>query len=156
MGNGVPNAEGPIAEMLIRVRAKEAKRKAQHESEDQETVKKRCQRKERMAIVQLKAYWDCFPLPAMEDQLRTKRDAESSEDELIEDDGQGHIGILKTGPSKDSEVEIINADAFPDRKRYLDELRKCINAKGQPAHDKRRKLDQTNSRGQSKCNQPEC
>jgi len=54
--NGEPTAEGPIVEMLVRVRAKEAKRKAQHESEDQETVKKRCQREERMAILQLKAY----------------------------------------------------------------------------------------------------
>ena len=52
---------------------------------------------------------------------------------------------MKTGTSKDSEVEIIIADAFPDRKRYLDELRKCIKAKGQAAHDKRRKLDPTNS-----------
>ena len=51
MENGEPKAEGPIAEMLIRVRAKEAKRKAQHESEDQESVKKRYQRDKRMAIV---------------------------------------------------------------------------------------------------------
>ena len=61
-----------------------------------------------------------------------------------------------TGPSKGSEAELINADAFPDRKRYLDELRKCIKAKGQAAHDKRGKLDPNEFRGQSKCNQREC
>ena len=85
------------------------------------------------------------PFPTLGDQLRNKRDAESSEDELIEDNGQGQISIMKTGSSTDAEGEIINADAYPDRKRYLDELRKCIKAKGQAAHDKRRKLDPTNS-----------
>ena len=40
---------------------------------------------------------------------------------------------------------LFGANAVPDRKRYLDELKKNIKAKGQEAGDKRRKLDPTNS-----------
>ena len=81
----------------------------------------------------------------MGDQLKNKQDAESSEDELIEDDGHELASTINAGPCMEPDTEIICANAVPDRKRYLDELMKSIKAKGQEAEDKRRKLDPTNS-----------
>ena len=54
--------------MLERVRAKEAKMKAENVEKEQGPTKVRCEREERIAVVQLKAYWDCFPLPAIRTQ----------------------------------------------------------------------------------------
>ena len=108
--------------MLIRVRAKAVNRKAQFEQE--ENARRRCQREGRIATLQLKNYWDCYPLPTVGDQLKSKQDAESSEDELIEDDGHGMASTTNTGPCVDPRAELICANAVPDRKRYLDELMK--------------------------------
>ena len=53
--------QGRMIDMQLRGRLKEAKRK---EEEAENTVnKKRCDREERRAEVQLRAYWESFPLP---------------------------------------------------------------------------------------------
>ena len=52
-------APGPMIDMQIRIREKEAKRK--NIDAVNTANKKRCEREERIAIVQLKAYWDLFP-----------------------------------------------------------------------------------------------
>jgi len=132
--------------MLKRVRAKEAKRKAENEADEQNPIKKRCQRGERIALVQLKAYWDCYPRQTGKEQLRKTRDAESSEDELIEDNGQEQTRIMRTGPSSESSQELIVANIVPSRRRYLEELKECIKGKREATQEKRRKLDPPNSR----------
>ena len=113
--------EGPIAEMLIRVRAKEAKRKAQFEQD--ENVRNMPERRADSHTSAQKLL-GLLPPPTLGDQLRNKQDAESSEKELIEEDNQGQASTINTGPCLDPDAEIICADAVPDRKRYLDELRK--------------------------------
>ena len=59
-----PNLEnrGQQSEMLKRVRGKQAKRKAEEDEIAQRPNKAVCEREERMAEVQLKAYWACYPL----------------------------------------------------------------------------------------------
>ena len=47
--------------MQLRIKLKEAKRK--DEEVQQDANKRRCEREERRAEVQLRAYWDTFPLP---------------------------------------------------------------------------------------------
>ena len=47
---------GPLLEMHMRVRLKEAKRNKMED--ENEARKKRCDREERIAKVQIKAYWD--------------------------------------------------------------------------------------------------
>ena len=49
-----------MLDMQLRVRQKEAKRKDDEAVDD--ANKKRCEREERMAEVQLKAYWTCYSL----------------------------------------------------------------------------------------------
>ena len=93
--------EGPISEMLKRVRGKEAKRKAEDDGNEQRPTKLQCEREERIAVVQLKAYWECSPLPVDETQVGKKRADETSEEELIEDDGQDLWCNLKPGSSDD-------------------------------------------------------
>ena len=102
-------------------------------------------REERIALVQLKAYWDCYPLQTGKEQLRETRNAESSEDELIEDNGQEQLSRSRSGPSNDTNQELIVANVTPNRRRYLEELRECIKCKGEATREKRRKLDPTNS-----------
>ena len=99
--------EGPISEMLKRVRAKEAKRKAENDEREQGPTKVCCEREERIAVVQLKAYWDCVPLLANETQPGRTQDAENSEEELIEDDGQERWSNWKPGSSDDSNQELV-------------------------------------------------
>ena len=132
--------------MLKRVRTKKAKRRAEKEAEGQRPTKKQCQREERIALVQLKAYWECFPLQKGKEQPKTMRDAESSEDELIEDNGQEQKRRTRSGPSNDSSQELIVANIVPSRRRYLEELKECIKGKREATQEKRRKLDPTNSR----------
>ena len=48
--------------MLERVRDKQANRKAEEEASTHKPSKAACDREERIAEVQLKAYWACFPL----------------------------------------------------------------------------------------------
>ena len=68
-----PNLEnrGPMLEMQMRVRAKEAKRKNEEDETAQMPSKNRCEREERIAEVQLKAFWNCFPLPSSGTKLNT-------------------------------------------------------------------------------------
>ena len=129
----------PDQALLERVRGKQAKRKAEDEADEQDSVKKQCQREERIALVQLKAYWDCYPLQTGMEQLRKTRDAESSEDELIEDNGQEQSSRLRPGPSNDSIQELIVANVTPNRRRYLEELRECIKCKGEATQEKKKK-----------------
>ena len=58
-----PENRGPMLENLKRVRGKDAKRKAEQDEVVQRPTKAQCEREDRMAEVQLKAYWACFPLP---------------------------------------------------------------------------------------------
>ena len=57
-----PEKRGPMLEMLKRGRGKDAKRKAEQDEVAQRPTKAQCKREDRMAEVQLKAYWACFPL----------------------------------------------------------------------------------------------
>ena len=93
--------------MLKRVKAKEAKRKTEYDEREQGPTKVRCEREERIAVDQLKAYWDCFPLQTNETQPGRAQDAENSEEELIEDDGQELWSNSKPGSSDDSNQELI-------------------------------------------------
>ena len=134
--------------MLERVRAKEVKRKAENDAEEQGPTKVRCEREERIAVDQLKAYWDCFPLLANEAQPGRTQDIENSEEELIEDDGQERRSYSKPGSSDDHNQELIvqkveakqNANkANPDRRQYLAELRDRIKAEGEATGEKKEK-----------------
>ena len=93
--------------MLKRVRAKEVKRRAENNAEEQGPTEVRCEREERIAVVQLKAYWDCFPLLANQTQPGRTQDIENSEEELIEDDGQERRSYSKPGSSDDHNQELI-------------------------------------------------
>ena len=66
-----------------------------------------CERKERVAVVQLKAYSDCFPLPAEETQDGQTQAEETSEEELIEAVGQDHWCNLEPGSSDDPNQELV-------------------------------------------------
>ena len=69
--------------MLLRIREKEAKRKT---LEAESTAKKkRCEREERITQVQLKAYWDNFPLPLHVDEAAEAPAPSSDDDELLEE-----------------------------------------------------------------------
>ena len=125
--------------MLKRVRTKEAKRRAEKEAEGKHPTKKQCKREERIALVQLKAYWDCFPLRNGKEQPKKKQDAESSEDELIEDNGQEQKRRMRSGPSNDSSQELIVANIVPSRRRYLEELKECIKGKREATQEKKMK-----------------
>jgi len=103
--------EGPIFEMLKRVREKDAKRKAAINEEEQRPTKLRCEREERIAVVQLKAYWECFPLPVKQTRAGDAHADETSEDELIEDSGQDSWCNSEPGPIRGSDQELIIAKA---------------------------------------------
>ena len=136
--------KAPSLKCWKRVRTKEPKRSRKW-SWGTNSNKKRCQREERIAIVQPKAYWDCFPLQTGKEQLRKTRDAESSEDELIEDNDQEQTSRSRSGPSNDSSQELIAANVTPNRRRYLEEVRECIKCEREATQEKGRKLDPTNS-----------
>ena len=158
----------PICNMLKRVRGKEAKRKAENDENEQRPTKLQCEREERIAVLQLKAYWDCFALPAKETQAGQARADENSEEELIDDDGQDLWSNLKPGPCDDPNQELVadkaeakqshrtNGDgggkakqtankANPERRQYLAEFRDLIKVEGKATWEKRRKLDPSNS-----------
>ena len=99
--------EGAIAEMLKRVKEKEAKRKAEHDEYEQRPTELQCEQEERIAVDQLKAYWKCFPLPTEETQDGQTRAEETSEEELIEDVWQDHWSSLGLGPSDDTNQELV-------------------------------------------------
>ena len=73
-----------MLELQMRVRAKEAKRKAEEGETAQRPTKVQCEREERMAKVQLKAFWTCFPLPDSERQAEDVPVEDQSEEELME------------------------------------------------------------------------
>ena len=102
--------------MLKRVRAKEVKRKNENDAEEQGPTKVRCEREERIAVVQLKAYWDCFPFLANDAQPGRTQDIESSEEELIEDDGQERRSYSKPGSSDDHNQELIEHKVEAEQK----------------------------------------
>ena len=86
-------------------KAKEAKRKIQ-EAETAQS-KKRCDRDERIAEIQLKAYWECYPLTTYRKQPEDTPLEDTSEDELIETESEHTRGKLKTGNHDDSDQELI-------------------------------------------------
>ena len=61
----------PDQALLERVRDKQAKRKAEEDLTGYKPSKAACEREERIAEVQLKAFWTCFPLtPGTTDENR--------------------------------------------------------------------------------------
>ena len=79
--------EAPLLEMQTRVRHKEAKRKKMEA--ESEASKKRCDREERIAKVQIEAYWDLYPLPLSIEEAKSTPAPDSEDDELIEDQNHG-------------------------------------------------------------------
>ena len=73
-----------MLELQMRVKGKEAKRKAEEDETAQRPTKVQCEREERMAKVQLKAFWTCFPLPDNEKQPEDVPVEDDSEDEFME------------------------------------------------------------------------
>lgn len=86
-------APGPMIDMQIRVRGKEAKRK--NIDAVNTANKKRCEREERIAIAQLKAYWDLFPEADKEERAKNTPAPETDDDELIEDTRCGKVEKLR-------------------------------------------------------------
>ena len=110
--------------MQMRVRAKEAKRKNLEVETAQMPSKKRCDREERIAEVQLKVYWKCFPLPTCGKQAEDIPVEALSEDELIEDGCQGTSCDQRTGNHDESDQElIVEAAEVPQRMTLPDPLR---------------------------------
>ena len=109
----------PNHEMLQRIRDKQAKRKVEIEASTHRPNKALCEREERMANVQLKVYWACFPLtasPTVLESCEARRDIT----------GQADI----VAPRK---------QGCNDRKQLLETLRSSIKDKGQ-AEAKRRNV----------------
>lgn len=107
----------PNQEMLERVRDKQAKGKADEEDAIAQIPNKAvCEREERMANVQLKAYWACFPLTPSPTCLENR-------EARLDITGQANIAA----PRK------------RDRKQLLETLRSSIEEKGQ-AEAKTRKV----------------
>ena len=79
---------------------------------DSVSSKKRCGREERIAEVQLKAYWELYPLPTCERQAEhthTRTPApDSDDDEVIEDRNQKIEVTHETGNHSESEQELID------------------------------------------------
>ena len=98
--------QGRMLEMQMRVREKEAKRK----NIDAESLskKKKCDREERIAGVQLKAYWELYPLRTGERQAEHLPLPESDDDELIEDRSQCIGNANEMGSRSESEQELID------------------------------------------------
>ena len=91
----------------MRVRAKEAKRKSLEAETAQMLDKKRCDREERIAEVQLKPYWKCFPLPTCGKQAEDVPVDDASEDELNEDGCRETGCDQRTGNHEDPDQELI-------------------------------------------------
>ena len=58
----IENVTKPNQDLLERVRARCDKRKAEEAEENPKPSKQACEREERIATIQLKAYWQCYPL----------------------------------------------------------------------------------------------
>ena len=79
----------------------------------QRPTRLQCEREERIAVVQLKAYWDCFPLPVEKNHNEDTPVEETSEEELIEDMGQDHWRNQEPGASDDPNQELVVDKAEP-------------------------------------------
>ena len=115
--------QGRLLEMQIRIKAKEAKRKIQEAETAQLPNKKRCDREERIAEVQLKAYWKCYPLPTCGKQPEDIPLEDTSEDELIEIECDEARSKLGKGNIDESDQELIpdaaeapQSTTLPDQK----------------------------------------
>lgn len=96
---------------MLRVRSEEAKRKVEQEEITQRPNKAKCEREERMAEVQLKAYWTCYPLHPNPMRLEISK-----------------MGNPETGQARDAgKVK----DESNTRKHLLKILRSSIEAQGQ-------------------------
>ena len=154
---------GPMLEMQMRVRQKASKRK---EVEAESTAnKRRCDREERIAKVQLQAYWDLYPLPARIVQAEGTPAPDSDDDELIEAQSHETSVVPEIGTHSESEQELIVHDdnnaicmrskaqrsschrgaSSSARCELLKTLQSSIDGKAE-ADAKRRKLDPVNSR----------
>ena len=102
--------------MLKRVREKDAKRKAEENENVQRPSKAQCDREERMAKVQIKAYWACFPLPEAGRQAEDIPVEEDSEEELMESMWQDLRCNQGPGSDDGSEQELI-ADKTEQRQQ---------------------------------------
>ena len=93
--------------------------------------KKRCQREERIARVQLQAYWDIFPLP--EQKLEVDENCDDHRD-------TEHKSPRRPVPGGESS----RTASSNERQTFLDNLRTSIAERAAP-DAKRRKLDPQNS-----------
>ena len=135
--------------MQIRIREKEANRK--NIDAVNTANKKRCEREERIAMVQLKAYWDLFPEAVKDERAKSTPAPESDDDELIEDSKLGNDGNMRPG-MRYNDQELIEEVATYHDKSYTRmmarnarlELRKTLQASiedKQETEAKKRKLD---------------
>ena len=81
--------------------------------------KKRCDREERIAEVQLKAYWKCFPLPNCEKQAEDVPVEDESEEVLIETVWQKISCDQKSGSDDGSELELIDEAANKSKQQEM-------------------------------------
>ena len=102
-----------MLEMQTRVRQKEAKRK-EMEAESM-ARKKRCDREERIAKVQIDAYWDLYPLPLSIEEAKSTAAPDSEDDELIEDQNHETKADLGTEKLNESEQELVDDDNLGNR-----------------------------------------
>ena len=107
------HVRGPLLEMQTRVRQKEATIK-EMEAESM-ARKKRCDREERIAKVQIEAYWDLYPLPQSIEEARSTPAPDSEDDELIEDQNHEIKADLGTESFNKSEQELTDDDNLTDR-----------------------------------------
>ena len=140
--------------MLLRIREKEAKRKTL--DVESTAKKKRCEREERITLVQLKAYWDTFPLPLQVDEAAEIPAPSSDDDELLEEPPSKLCVSWKPGTSQ-NDHEIIVEPERRDDKSYSRIAANCarrdlvkalhISIEDKTETDaKKRKLDPQNSR----------
>ena len=93
-----------------------------------------CDRDERIADIQLKAYWECYPLTTFGKQPEDTPLEDTSEDELIETESEHSRGKLKTGNHDDSDQELI-PEVFetPNVTTPLDHMEKRQSSMNAPA-----------------------
>jgi len=120
--------QGPMIDMQVRIKQKEAKRK--NEEAQLDVNKKRCEREERRAENQLRAYWETFPLPDY-----ATPDAGDGDESRDVDNPSRHMPRHKClGPTSSS-----------CRRKFINSLQTSIAERAEPDF-KRQKLDPHNSR----------
>ena len=123
-----PEDRGQINEILQRLRKEEAKRKTEQDEVAQRPTNARCEGGERMAEVQLKVCWACYPLHA------TPMEPDKAKTGTHPNHMQGD-GRPVASEAKDSEM---GKDESNTRKHLLKVLRTSIEVQGK-ADAKRRK-----------------